>query len=154
MARDGLSNGWNIKESILKSKLINQALLPMVFSVAALSSSVALADDNYGCQALLCFAGGKGVAECASTIRQVTRDLAKGKGFPHCSFVSPGGSNPGDYNTSGVFTRWLGKNNNVCPDGETRGQWKSGKGFRCQAMILTIKGAAEDGSDVVREINW
>lgn len=138
----------------MKSKLINQALLPMVFSVAALSSSVALADDNYGCQALLCFAGGKGVAECASTIRQVTRDLAKGKGFPHCSFVSPGGSNPGDYNTSGVFTRWLGKNNNVCPDGETRGQWKSGKGFRCQAMILTIKGATEDGSDVVREINW
>lgn len=138
----------------MKSKLINRALLPMVFSVAALSSSVALADDNYGCQALLCFAGGKGVAECASTIRQVTRDLAKGKGFPHCSFVSPGGSNPGDYNTSGVFTRWLGKNNNVCPDGETRGQWKSGKGFRCQAMILTIKGAAEDGSDVVREINW
>lgn len=47
-------------------------------------SSYGTGGSNYGCQALLCFAGGMHVAECRSTIRKVLRDLWKGRGFPTC----------------------------------------------------------------------
>lgn len=59
--------------------------------VSALASAK---DENYGCRAFMCFAGGLNISECQSTINDVKKDLAKGKGFPHCSFVSnnPDGS--------------------------------------------------------------
>lgn len=57
-------------------------------------SSQAFASD-FGCKALLCFAGGKGVSECQPTIKKVIRDMAKGKGFPHCSLVGGGSSSSG-----------------------------------------------------------
>ena len=71
-----------------------------------------------------------------------------------CSIQSPNGSNNEvSYSTSNVFTRKLGRNNNVCPDG-TRTSWYKDKNFRCSAITLTIKGMNEDGSDNVQEINW
>ena len=36
----------------------------------------------------MCFVGGLNISECQSTIRDVKKDLAKGKSFSHCSFVS------------------------------------------------------------------
>ena len=47
-----------------------------------------------GCKALLCFAGGRNVDECQSTINSVLRDLAKGKPFPHCQLAGGTNENP------------------------------------------------------------
>lgn len=133
------------------------ALAGVVISVSSITTVQA---SDYGCKALLCFAGGKNVSECASTIAQVKRDLAKGKVFPHCdlvsgSFTNHDGSNGKEvsYSTSGKFTRKLGKHNNVCPDGSIT-SWYKDKNYRCNAIVLTIKGMNEDGSDNVQEINW
>lgn len=57
-------------------------------TLASASTLIAAKDENYGCRAFMCFAGGLNVSECQSTISDVKKDLAKGKGFPHCSFVS------------------------------------------------------------------
>ena len=43
--------------------------------------------EEHGCKAYLCFAGGLGESACQSTIKKVHRDLARGKAFPHCSFI-------------------------------------------------------------------
>lgn len=37
-----------------------------------------------GCKAILCFAGGMHEPECRSTIREVLRDMSRGKPFPTC----------------------------------------------------------------------
>lgn len=68
--------------------LFKKLLLSSVLIGGASLSSIAMADD-FGCKAVLCFAGGQGLAECASTIAEVKKRLAKGKGFPHCSFIGP-----------------------------------------------------------------
>ncbi|QIT19991.1 hypothetical protein [Acinetobacter pittii] len=116
-------------------------------------SNLSYADD-FGCKAVLCFAGGKGLSECASTILEVKKRLAKGKGFPHCSFVKADGSY-GDnvVSQSNVWTRNLGRDNNVCPDG-TITDWYKKKNFKCNAITVTFKGANQDGSDLTQEINW
>ena len=57
-------------------------------TLVSVSALVAAKDENYGCRAFMCFAGGLNISECQSTISDVKKDLAKGKGFPHCSFVS------------------------------------------------------------------
>ena len=57
-------------------------------TLASISALVAAKDENYGCRAFMCFVGGLNISECQSTIRDVKKDLAKGKSFPHCSFVS------------------------------------------------------------------
>lgn len=136
---------------------IKLSLIGIAMMMTTTGSAIA---SDYGCKALLCFAGGKGVAECASTIAQVKRDLAKGRGFPHCdlasgSIRSPDGTSIREvsYSASGKFTRKLGKHNNVCPDG-TITSWYSNKNYRCNAIVLTIKGMNDDGSDNVQEINW
>lgn len=115
-------------------------------------SMVTHADENYGCRAMLCFAGGLGESECQDTIKKVRKDLAKGRGFPHCSFVEDNGKKTDLVQQSHKWTRNLGRNNNICPDGTQTGWWK--KGFKCNAITVTFKGANEDGSDMVKEINW
>ncbi|MDV7561107.1 hypothetical protein R4576_18075 [Acinetobacter baumannii] len=54
--------------------------------------TVAVASD-YGCEALLCFSGGKGISECQPTINKVLKDLSRGKSFPHCDMAG-GGESP------------------------------------------------------------
>jgi hypothetical protein len=70
--------------------------------LAAASSLIALATYGLstpahavdGCQVLLCFAAPnwRGIPECVPPVRQVLRDLARGRGFPTCSMASSGGS--------------------------------------------------------------
>lgn len=119
--------------------------------VMAALSTVAKADD-FGCKAVLCFAGGKGLSECASTISEVKKRLAKGKGFPHCSFVSESGANQELVNQSGVFTRRV-KAGQTCPDGSPSRKGSFGIAT-CKAITVTFKGANENGTDKVMEINW
>ena len=47
-------------------------------TLASASALVAAKDENYGCRAFMCFAGGLNVSECQSTISDVKKDLAKG----------------------------------------------------------------------------
>jgi hypothetical protein len=71
---------------------VNLACLAMMAS--AIMPATAHADD-YGCKVLLCLADPRGPmteAECRPPIRQLFRDLAKGKPFPTCTLASgPGG---------------------------------------------------------------
>ena len=57
-------------------------------ALVGISSLASAQDENYGCRAFMCFAGGLDISECQSTINDVKKDLAKGRGFPHCSFVN------------------------------------------------------------------
>ena len=62
------------------------AVLAVVFASTFGAISSASAAD--GCKALLCFANPNGpmaVAECVSTVREVIRDMAKGRPFPTCN---------------------------------------------------------------------
>ena len=93
-----------------------------VASIMLGATSIASASD-FGCQALMCFAGGKGVAECQSTIRQVLKDMAKGEGFPSCTFVSSNGGVAGssdDKVSTRRYTQNVPYNQRYCQDGETR----------------------------------
>lgn len=132
-------------------KLLKTMLLSIVGVTGLTVSSTSFADD-FGCKAVLCFAGGKGVSECQSTIREVKKRLAKGKGFPHCSFVSSNGADQSLVNQSGVFTRRV-KAGQKCPDGTPSTYGSFGTGI-CKAITVTFKGTNEDGSDHTQEINW
>lgn len=55
----------------------------------AVSAQSALAYD--ACEAFLCFAGGKGVSECQGVIKDVLKDIAKGRPFPTCHFETGNG---------------------------------------------------------------
>lgn len=90
-------------------------------------SSQAFASD-FGCEALLCFAGGKGVSQCQPTIKKVIRDMAKGKPFPHCTLVGGGSSSGGgsnntvtDPNSIITVKRYTEtqRKGGLCKDGET-----------------------------------
>lgn len=137
------------KEVIMKFFKNTFFALSTLLLLTATSQSYA---DDFGCKAVLCFAGGKGLSECASTITEVKKRLAKGKGFPHCSFVSDSGQKTDLVHQTGAFTRRIGKTN-ICPDG-TKTSWYKDGGYRCAAIIVTFKGINEDGSDRVQEINW
>lgn len=128
--------------------------LALLLVPAMAASTAVFADENYGCRALLCFAGGSGLSECASTISKVKRDLAKGKGFPHCSFINEDGSKTDLVKQTGTYTNNLGKANNKCPDGSTTSWWRKGKGWACNEIKVTFKGANSDGSDMTKIINW
>jgi len=101
-------------------------------------ASPAFASD-FGCQALLCFAGGKNVSECQPTIKRVLKDLAKGKGFPHCSLVG-GQSSSGQSITDAVkVSRYTEKQKSpICKDGETRGRRIIGSSYYCPTIEINI----------------
>lgn len=67
------------------SNLIKSAVLGSVF---ILPITVAQAAD--GCKFMLCMGAVNpmGIAECAPTVKEVVRDLAKGKSLPTCNLVS------------------------------------------------------------------
>ena len=132
--------------------LLKKLLLSSIMIGGASASSIALADD-FGCKAVLCFAGGKGLSECASTTSEVKKRLAKGKSFPSCSFVGPSGQQDDLVKQSNRFTRHIGRNNNICPDGSKTGWYRDGT-FKCNAITVTFKGANPNGGDLIQEINW
>ena len=95
----------------------------LLLSVPLLLTSPAVLASDFGCEALLCFAGGKGLSECKPTIRKVIKDMAKGKGFPHCSFVNSSGGVAGsgdDYISVNRYNQTVPFNQKYCQDGETR----------------------------------
>lgn len=65
----------------IKSLIVALSAVSATFIVSATQTAQA---SDYGCKALLCFAGGRNVSECQSTINSVLRDLARGKSFPSC----------------------------------------------------------------------
>lgn len=102
-------------------------------------SSQAFASD-FGCKALLCFAGGKGVSECQPTIKKVLKDLAKGKSFPHCSLVG-GSSSGGNSLTDSMITvkRYTQTQRNpLCQDGETKGRRIFSRVYSCPTIEINI----------------
>lgn len=58
----------------------------------------------------MCFAGGMSLPECQSTIAKVKRNLARGRGFPQCSFLSnQDGSIGGQNNSPKIWTEYSKK---------------------------------------------
>lgn len=132
--------------------------LTIFASTMFIKPSTALASD-FGCQALLCFAGGKGVAECQSTIRKVIRDLARGKGFPVCTFEGPKKTIQSSENL--VNTRLYRKPWNarqVCQDGETMPKRLGRYGYRnyyCPTIEVKLDPSiVADKSYLIQEYNY
>lgn len=130
--------------------LFKNLLLSCIAIGGVSASSMAMADD-FGCKAVLCFAGGKGLSECASTISEVKKRLAKGKGFPYCSFASPSGSQQEIVKQSKTYTRQvIGK---TCPDGVTAPKYILRNRY-CTGIQVTFVGANPKGGDLTQDINW
>lgn len=130
-----------------------KALSLSILALPMLGLSTLAKADNYGCEAVLCFAGGKNINECQPTIKRVMRDLAKGKGFPHCTFVDAKGGQSQIVEQTGRYTNTIGKDSNVCPDGTVTEWWRKKKGWACNEVRVTFKGI-NDGADVTKIINW
>lgn len=133
---------------VLVKQLKPVSLKTIIFSaslaVIPFVSSSAFA-SNFGCEALLCFAGGKNVAECQPTIKKVLRDLSKGRGFPHCSLVSGTSINGQSLNdqqelkdaiTVKHYTSRQRKR--ICQDGVTAGRRTLG-GYSCKTIEINVK---------------
>ena len=84
----------------------------------------------------MCFAGGKNVNECQPTIKRVLKDLSKGKGFPHCSFVKGDGTTENNAISTRMFTER--SNKPICRDGVTRAT-RSFMGYTCKTIEINIK---------------
>ncbi|WP_124448572.1 hypothetical protein [Paucibacter sp. KBW04] len=65
-----------------------------LLAVSAIFSSCTPAHAVDGCTVLLCFAAPswKAIPQCVPPIRQVLRDLARGKAFPSCAMSGAGNS--------------------------------------------------------------
>lgn len=94
--------------------------------------------DDFGCEALLCFAGGKGVSECQPTIRKVIRDMAKGQGFPVCNFIGSSGSSDSNNNIVSARRYTENWNSRICRDGETRATSIRKGSYRCKTIEINI----------------
>lgn len=106
------------------------------FGCAAMAFTGAAQASDFGCQALLCFAGGKNVTECAPTIKKVLKDMAKGKAFPHCA-MSGGSNAAGDNVTTRTFSELSSKP--ICRDGQTRGKRVGfGHTYSCRTIEINI----------------
>jgi hypothetical protein len=64
------------------------------FAAAAVAGTATPAHAVDGCQVLLCFAASdwRKVPQCVPPVRQVLRDLARGRSFPTCSMSGAGNS--------------------------------------------------------------
>ena len=80
----------NAKRRVLAPILTG--LGPLMVSLALLAPTTARAVD--GCLVLLCFAAPswRSIPQCVTPIRQVLRDLARGKAFPTCAMAGAGNS--------------------------------------------------------------
>lgn len=115
---------------------IKNLKLAFLFALPVLAFSNTAKADNYGCEALLCFAGGKGLSECQPTVKRVLRDLSKGKGFPHCSFVKGDGVTENNAISTRMFTER--SNRPICRDGVTRAN-RSFVGYYCKTIEINVK---------------
>jgi len=72
--------------------ILTSAATGLLLTLALLAPTAARAVD--GCLVLLCFAAPswKSIPQCVPPIRQVLRDLARGKGFPSCDMAGAGNS--------------------------------------------------------------
>lgn len=110
--------------------------LALAIALPVLAFSSTAKADNYGCEALLCFAGGKGLSECQPTIKRVLKDLSKGKGFPHCSFVKSDGSTENDAISTRMYTER--SNRPICRDGATRAT-RIFNSYYCKTIEINVK---------------
>lgn len=154
----GFNADFGHKKDVKLKKIIGSMAL---FVAIPLVSSSAFADD-FGCQALLCFAGGKNVSECQPTIKKVIRDMSKGKPFPHCQMV--GSSSFGSSNDSNApketkdmitvkhYTQR--QNKRICQDGVTVGT-RTFVGYSCKTIEINVKPEyAADKSHVQQFYNY
>lgn len=123
--------------------------------IALTMSSQAFA-DNYGCEALLCFAGGKGVSECQPTIKRVLKDLAKGKSFPHCTMVNGSGQATSEIKDAISVRRFTETQKSpICKDGETKGRRIFGGIYSCPTIEINVSPAyAVDGQHQKQIFNY
>lgn len=124
----------------------------LIMSGSAATSAIA---SDFGCQALLCFAGGKNVSECKPTIKKVIKDMSRGKSFPHCSLVNSSGQETGGtgdiIQVSQYRERW---GSGVCRDGETR-PYRKNKKWYCNTIEFNVKPQyAADKSHQQQFYNW
>ncbi|MFG6432081.1 hypothetical protein [Roseateles sp. LYH14W] len=90
-----------------------------------------------GCQVLLCLAAPswKSISQCVPPVRQVLRDLARGKAFPTCAMAGPGNSASHHWSSAPSF----------CPQQYTRMlDGPNGPTYTCDyagAISLTVQGA-------------
>ena len=111
------------------------ALSGLLFTWTLLAPSAARAVD--GCLVLLCFAAPdwRAVPQCVPPIRQVLRDLARGKAFPSCGMAGTG---------STAQHAWA-QAPGYCPPQYTRVyETRSGPIYRCDylgAVSVAIDGA-------------
>lgn len=75
-----------------RSATARRALAAFALATLTLASTPARAVD--GCLVLLCLAAPswKAIAQCVSPVRQILRDLARGKVFPSCGMSGAGSS--------------------------------------------------------------
>lgn len=100
----------NVKNTAIKAMLVT--------GIGAMSVSMPAYSAD-GCKFMLCMgaANPMGVKECVSTIKDVMRDLRKGRGFPTCSLVD--GT---DSKASGSYVAHQRANPTpMCPDGYRQG---------------------------------
>jgi hypothetical protein len=111
------------------------SLLGLLFPWALLAPGAARAGDD--CLVLLCFAAPdwRAVPQCVPPIRQVLRDLARGKAFPSCGMAGAGST------AQHAWAQALG----YCPPQYTRvHETRSGPIYRCDyhgAVSVAIDGA-------------
>jgi hypothetical protein len=68
--------------------------LAALLCAGALAIAAPAAQAVDGCLVLLCFAAPswRAIPQCVPPIRQVLRDLARGRAFPHCAMAGPANS--------------------------------------------------------------
>ena len=122
-----------------KTMIKNNLILLATLSLASIPTLTNASD--FGCKALLCFAGGKGVAECQDTIKKVIRDMAKGKGFPHCSMVGvPSSDGSSSFVKTSMYTA-VSPSPSKCHDGETKPFSQSlgySRAYYCKVIEINI----------------
>lgn len=107
-------------------------------AVAAMAGAPAPAHAVDGCQVLLCFAAPnwRKVPQCVPPIRQVLRDLARGRAFPTCAMSGAG--NSAQHNWAAAPTN--------CPPQYTRlVETDTGSSYTCDytgAISVMVDGAA------------
>lgn len=112
--------------------------LAALFSAGSLAIAAPAANAVDGCLVLLCLAAPswRAIPQCVPPIRQVLRDLARGRGFPHCAMSGPANS---------ANHQWSSAPAN-CPPQYTRVvEMKSGTVYSCAyagAVAVNIEGTA------------
>lgn len=111
--------------------------------VASLWSAVpAPAAAADGCQVMLCLAGNwRAIGECVDPVRQVLRDMLKGKPFPTCSLVGGSGS-----------TINVGLTRETCPPFYSRFNGESGAWEGCEfSGLIEVRST---GGTLWSEVFW